>query len=581
MRTNEVIFDRTGRTPSRGRIRTAIVTTLMVGTLTGLYAAGISAQAVVGACSSSLRALPGVAGSHGDFVDALRLAAASGGRRPLLNRPSDAARDTTSCSATPWSPADTIEAQAAWLQIAPASIDIVLNSAYPRGGGYGALWTGRGVSAQVSAGVRSTWGPLTLSVQPVAVYQQNADFDFVSLDRPGFSDYGYPWSTGIDWPIRPGPDPISGIDAGQSYARLDVRGLSLGISSESLWWGPGRRNALLLGNDAPGFPHVFLSNGRGWSTRAGSFNIEAVWGRLSESDWFDADPENDRRFLALLGISWESPGQTGLSLGFARLYQQSYRPGSLQLRDLIPFFESPLKADLVSPDRPSGDDQADQIAGVMIRYAPPRTGFEIYAEWGRGDHAWNMADFFAEPEHNHAYTVGFQQLLTTTNRIYRVSGELTNLNPPVTEGRPPGPWYQHSELMQGHTHRGQLLGASIGTAADAQHVGFDIFTRRGRFGLYAERIRFDEYAYATLVAPAYGFSAHDVELTLGSDNFMRFGNFDLRFGLSYSNRRNRNFIHCNHQPAEWRNCQLAPYRDHNLHLPLGVFWRPRAAASVR
>jgi hypothetical protein len=529
-------------------------------------------------CDPADQALPGIAASAGDYAAVARLISGDP-RRSLFLRPSSRAAGVHSAAECggPWTTpaADTIDADAG-VHLWPASVDVVFNSAYPRGGRYGLLWAGGGVSTLLSAGASARVGPVTAGVVPAAAFQQNRSFDYPRIENEGFSEYVYPWSTSIDWPIRHGPDAFWSTSAGQSHLRLDFSPVSAGISTENLWWGPGRRNALLLGNDAPGFPHVFLGSGEGWRTPIGTVELELVWGRLTESLWFDDDPSNDHRFLALMGLGYAPSFAPGLSLGFARLYAQRYDSGALGIRDFLPFFETPLKSGLVSPDRPSGDDEADQLAAFMIRYSPPRSGFEVYAEWGRGDHAWDMADFLAEPEHNHAWTVGFQQAFQRGERVLRVAGELTNLNPPTSGDRPPGPWYQHSELRQGHTHRGQLLGASIGTASDGQFLGVDMFTTRGRFGLYVERIRFDEYTHAQLVAPIHSFTGHDVEITLGTDNYLRLGDFDVRAGLAVSSRRNRHFGPCGLEPSAPRNCQQPAYRELNLHIPLGVVWRPGA-----
>src|ERR1035437_205388 len=55
-----------------------------------------------------------------------------------------------------------------------------------------------------------------------------------------------------------GDKPIHRLDAGQSTAMVALRNVGFGVSNENQWWGPGIRNALILSNNAPGFPHAFI-----------------------------------------------------------------------------------------------------------------------------------------------------------------------------------------------------------------------------------------------------------------------------------------------------------------------------------
>ncbi|WP_216072810.1 capsule assembly Wzi family protein, partial [Acinetobacter baumannii] len=58
---------------------------------------------------------------------------------------------------------------------------------------------------------------------------------------------------------------------GQSSIRLSTGPVSLGISTENLWWGPGCFNALLMSNNAPGFLHLTFNTTRPVKTPIGSF----------------------------------------------------------------------------------------------------------------------------------------------------------------------------------------------------------------------------------------------------------------------------------------------------------------------
>src|SRR5699024_10219580 len=121
------------------------------------------------------------------------------------------------------------------------------------------------------------------------------DFAFRETAAAGHSPYNYPERpTGIDWPQRFGDNSVRSNELGQSYVRFDAYGLAAGVSTENLWWGPAQRYPILMSNTAPGFPHIFAGTGRPLDIYIGKLELEAIWGRLSESDYFDNDPDNDR-----------------------------------------------------------------------------------------------------------------------------------------------------------------------------------------------------------------------------------------------------------------------------------------------
>ena len=57
------------------------------------------------------------------------------------------------------------------------------------------------------------------------------------------------------------PDAYTRLDPGQSTIRLDFPAVTLGASTANQQWGPGSTHPLLLGNNAPGFTHLFLGTG--------------------------------------------------------------------------------------------------------------------------------------------------------------------------------------------------------------------------------------------------------------------------------------------------------------------------------
>lgn len=449
------------------------------------------------------------------------------------------------------------------IHLAPLQLDGLYNSAYPSGVASGQLWPGRGWSTLISGGVRARFGPLSAAVEPAFAYIANEPFPFIQhdIDRPEFS---YPWQEGIDWPLRPGRDSYWSLSPGQSYVRVDYPTVAFGISTENLWWGPAVRNGLMLANEAPGFPHAFLSSGSGWTTPVGRISGEMIWGILGSSPGFAPDSGDNRRLLAGLTLSWQPVGVAGLTLGAARIHHQQFDEGSFPAGSLVPFLEESI-GDVSSAD-------ADRLLGLFARYAVASTGFEVYGEYG-----WQSArdDTAADTRAARGYTVGFQQVIDGGSLWYRVRGELTNLNAVRFTGDDTPSWYTHARIAQGYTHRGQLLGARIGPGSDSQYLGADVFTARGKHGVFVERVRYDEVAHYRWIAPVTLHRGHDVELTAGTEHVLWFGSVGLRAGVSVSSRRNRHFRFCNPLVDEPLFCQSRPFRDLNWQVPLGVVWRPQ------
>lgn len=509
--------------------------------------------------------------AYADFVRVAQLVGAAPQSSFLVRRGADG-RSAVVCHddeiVSPWSrPRPGIRLPGdLQLELLPLTSSTHYNSAYPRDRNNGALWAGRGLATELKGGLSFRWGPLSGAFAPTLIYQQNRHFEIVGVDpRPGLSHYVYRGRIGfIDWPRRPGDQAERSVEPGQSYIRLDIFPVALGVSTENLWWGPGRRNALIMSSTAPGFPHIFLGSSRPVDLWFGRLEGEAIWGRLEESGYFDDKPENDRRLLASIAVSFEPRWFPGLYLGASRSY----------LRQLPRTGLPPTSSWLLDPYRdvrhnPSKREHADnQLLSVFVRWAPPRTGFEAYIEFARDDHWADFNDLMAEPEVSGAYTAGFQKVLSQGDRWWRISGELTQIADPLpTVRRPLFTFYAHGHLPQGYTHRGRLLGAAIGPGSNSQFLGVDLFTPAGVRGLFVERVRTHVDAEGELWERRYGGAGADIEWSIGAHQRLFLRHFDLGWSFTHSYRRNRDYIGLYAEK---------PYfmAERNWNLKLDLAWRP-------
>jgi hypothetical protein len=353
-----------------------------------------------------------------------------------------------------------------------------------------------------------------------------------------------PWHAGpqsVDLPLRMGEAPIARLEPGQSSLVIEAGPMALGAATENEWWGPGIQNALILSNNAAGFPHAFLRTSRPLATRAGTFEARWLVGGLQESSFFDFDAGNDLRSIALLGLTWQAPFDRGLTLGATRsVIAPAPGWGTVFGRWFDAF------ADVGQPNaRPSSDSTItpgrDQLISIFGRWVFPSERFEAYAEWARAEFPRSFRDFLRHPHHSQAYTLGLQWISDTLrgrNGRLRAQAELSYLHQSSTRvSRPIGSWYTSRAVVQGYTNRGQSIGAAIGPGSSSQWLTLDYLTPGWEAGAFLQRIQWLEDAHSQIPypAPSRGWCEHDVSLLPGIRSVVRtrFGTFSGRYSSGW------------------------------------------------
>ena len=416
------------------------------------------------------------------------------------------------------------------------------NSRFPVGRNDGAVWQGKGLTMALDVGVVVTWRAITIEVRPTIVFTENRSFPLAPVG--GTNPYAYPWRV-IDWPQRFGPDPFWTLDPGQSEVRLDVWGASLGLSSKNLWWGPAIRNPIVMSNNAPGFPHGFLGTDGPLDIGIGDLEARWVWGRLSDSDWFDSGTPARDRLITGIVAAFSPSLLRGLSLGLTRAFYARAPEGAVPLADYFMVLQGVRKKALVTPQNPTGDDDYDQLFSLFGRWVLPRSGFEVYWEWARNDHAWDLRDFLLEPEHSQAYTLGLAKAFDLDpNRVLSLGFELSHLERESTfQVRSSPTYYEHGIVTQGYTQRGQIIGAGIGPGGNAQALSLDLYVPWGRAGTWLERQVHDNDAYYEWAAANNaGFCCHDVSFHWGTRALFFTGGWELGAGTIVTREMNRYFF---------------------------------------
>jgi hypothetical protein len=432
----------------------------------------------------------------------------------------------------------------------------VINSAIPFSQNYGSLWAGRGFSSRTLVGVRLENAWARIIVAPEFIFSSNSDWvlrhDFYVKDLPpDRSPYDFPFYVGaftIDQPMRFGNKPIRRIDLGETTAMWSSNRLAFGFSNENEWWGPGIRNAIVLSNNAPGFPHLFLRTARPLTTRLGDVEMRWLVGGLTESSYFDTATTNNLRSLASVVATLQTRWDPNLSVGFARsVYATSTGWSQIPWRWFDVF------------SRTSGTAFAsvrkDHFYSLFARWVFPSDGVELYTEWARLLVPVSVRAFLVSPNHTQGYTLGLQwRGPSWRDGNFRLQGEITQLEQSATFRDTPIPsWYTSARVIQGYTNRGEMLGASIGPGASSQFLALDYLKTDWRLGTFAGRIRWNEDVHSNYGFPAYAsFCNYDVSLYGGVRGSKRGTIGTLTADLTIQNRLNAFFQNAGGCPLDRR-----------------------------
>jgi Capsule assembly protein Wzi len=362
--------------------------------------------------------------------------------------------------------------------VAPAA-SVRFNSTFPYGYNDGPIWAGRGLTVSGQAGVALRWGMLSLTIAPMFFVAQNAAFPLMANGRSGSLAYASGVVPGqIDLPQRFGNSAYARLDPGQSTFRVDWGPLAAGLTTADQYWGPATTFPIILGNNAAGFPQVFLGTAQPVDLWLLRIHFRFIWGRLGQSAYSPETAAGGLRYANGLNANLTSRWVPGLEVGFTRFSHQPWPAGGPRFSDLIHVLR------FQETGNAAGNVIDNQLASAYFRWVLPHSGFEVYGEYGRDDYNQNLRDLILEPDHIGGYTVGFRKVWRRSgNRLLAVRAEVQNLQYSVlAQGRPWSPFYSHStNLRQGHTQLGQMLASPAGPGGAGSVVAVDAYSPKGRW----------------------------------------------------------------------------------------------------
>lgn len=446
----------------------------------------------------------------------------------------------------------------------PAHCRCLSQQRSPYGGNDGPVWQGKGSTSSIQGGVSARWKYFSATLAPIAFRSENQQFTLMRNGEVGFlafADGQLP--TYIDRPQRFGVDPYSQVDWGQSEIRFDRFGVAAGVSTANQWWGPTNNFPYILGNNAAGFKHFFFGTSHPANLWIAKMHARLVYGQLDQSEYSSvtgpdyfvsfAEP-GKKRFMAGLVASFEPRGMPGLEVGGSRFFHgPTDRLGYwFSVHDLKLPLQGFYKYNLPQESDTAilGGTQAlkeNQLASVFLRWAPPGSGFEVYGEYGREDHSLDKRDLVVEPDHSSAWNMGFRRawLNAGGKAMQAVRGEMfTYESSAGTRTSGEAQTYVHGVMRQGHTERGQMLGADVGAASgSAAELAYDRYSPSGRLTGFIRRQAMHEARWPTVYhrgAPL--FRAVDVMNSIGGEVNRFFGPLEVLARLTLTTNLNRYFL---------------------------------------
>lgn len=461
-------------------------------------------------------------------------------------------------------------------KLLPVNLLTQFNSHHPEGINDGSMIPARGAQLRADMGFHLKYSLLSVTFNPEFVYAHNKQFPEFPAGYKTILNTQFPNSKGtIDLPERIDDFHYNKVLLGQSSVRLSYKPISIGLSNENLWWGPGYKNSLLMTNSAPGFLHLTLNTVHPVGTPIGSFEGQIIGGRIEESGYTEGLPD-DWRYLNAMVLSYQPRWVSGLFLGITRSFLTYSKDMGTGFSAYLPVFSFLSKSSNGSNGEVDNQRQ-DQRISFFARWLFPESNAEIYFEFGREDHSWDSRDFFMEPSHSAAYVFGAQKLLGIKGkRHFQIMGEIAYLasnqitiNRKRTYARPAGlGWYYHHQVTHGYTHKGQLLGAGIDPESNTQTLQFSWNYELKQIGIEVERyVHSNNFWYDYIK----DFRANWVDLSTSFFINWDYKNFLIYGKLKFIRSRNYQWLY---EPAGgFQDYWLPTDRTNNTHLQTGITYR--------
>jgi hypothetical protein len=417
------------------------------------------------------------------------------------------------------------------------------NTVAPMGWNDGAMIPAKGYQMLLSAGLYTSYGPLSIQLKPEYVYADNPNFEKFPLTESASAKIAHiSYLNYSDLPERFGEKSYQKLFWGQSSISVAINKFSIGLSTENLWWGPGQRNSLIMSNNAPGFFYFTLNTRKPISTFIGSFEGQLISGKLDASGFDSPDADyiiddvdykipkaQDWRYLSGMTINYQPKWIPGLFIGLNRVFQVYRNEMGHGFTDYFPVI-TPFQKKNVKDEE---GKKRDQLASLFLRWVLKESKAELYFENGWNDHSSTLWDLFESPEHSRAYLIGFTKIFilnSNKDNYLKFNFENTQMQQSADRiVRPAGSWYIHGFVQHGYTQESQVMGAGIGPGGNSQTLDFSVWNKEKVWGIQLERYAHNMDFYYD----AYTDYNHKwVDMNFNAYAYRRFGNVGVQAKLN-------------------------------------------------
>lgn len=376
----------------------------------------------------------------------------------------------------------------------------------------GAMVPAKGIQQYLRLGVQAQWKNVEIQIAPEMVSAQNQFVETMrdDMDKVIWRDY-YRWYNNIELPEQMGYTPYQKIGPGQSFLKYHFKNISLAVGTESKWWGPSQRNALILSNSARGFAHISFKTEKPIDTKIGKWGFEFLTGWLENGGW--APPvdyktlngnrlyiikNNEQRVFSGFNISYQPKWTKNLTLGV----EQGFVQYKGRMQNVASYF--PVKNIISRYPKFDVFNQPITLTAFYVNYEMPAAKTVLYGEFGWNLNQTSFRNWLLQPDKGYASTWGIKKIIPTQKSFYfELLAEITQTQlltraEQFTAAAPPS-WYLGQDVRQGYTQDGKLLGAGVGPGGSGQLMELNWRRGNNRIGMAFERRvhnnDFYEYAF--------------------------------------------------------------------------------------
>jgi hypothetical protein len=412
------------------------------------------------------------------------------------------------------------------IQLLPINFLQKYNSHHPYGWNDGPLSFSKGYQFVASGGVYMRWRNIHLTLRPEY-----------------FKTASDPYETSASWGLR--TSALSKLTLGQSSLRMDFGPMSVGVSTQNLWLGPGQFSSLLMSNNAPGFNHFSIETNRPLKTPIGNFEIKIIGGTLFNNKNQNFENGNLKltgvygitsyeKYLSLISVSY-SP------LFFKNFYLTANRAFTLPTLEkpsskLTDYYLIALKP-LFRNAYQDNSLPIDQVLSGSAKYVFPKEHAEVYFEYGWNDGSSNSRDLILDMSHSAASIYGLKKIQYLSEKTYlNFEAEATNMSQkPSYLQRNAGNWYVHQN--GGYINENQILGAGSGWGNDVQTFVLSINRGWNKYGIKFQHMAHNPEGVTNVLAYDGGAPYWD-DYSYGIQLKQKYNHFLFNLNMEWVNSKN-------------------------------------------